>query len=186
MTTQSTHINSRGASFVEFVLILPILLLVLGGGFEFTMLFKAKQNLSNLASLTGGAAFRACANLLGGTQTTPYKNCFAKFLENSKGLTQSILPATEIVLSLYESTGAFHLPPGSEGINLTAKKLGQYPPSHASFQSAYDKWIVSDAVSGISPENPRVLIAEFKYTYRPYLPIFEKFGPFVLTENGIY
>ena len=185
MKTKSICINSHGASLLELAVLLPVLLLILGGGFEFTMLLRTKQNLSNLAYLTGEAAFRACANLIG-TNSDTYKGCFSNFLQSNSGVTNAILPGTDIIISLYESNGVTPPPPGQNSFQITAKKLGQFPPNNV-LMSAYNASKVSGAVRGISPNNPRVLIAEFRYRYKPHFPIFKSLlGNYVIRETGIY
>ncbi len=90
------NLGDRGAVLVEFAVILPLILVLVFAGSEFSRLIKVKQLVTTISREAANMAFRECVMNEGATAT-----CHTEMRNKLQTLARKKIPGTEVIISVY-------------------------------------------------------------------------------------
>ncbi|MCB0330527.1 MAG: pilus assembly protein [Bdellovibrionales bacterium] len=183
--------NDGGIAFLELAIVLPLLLLLFFGTFEFGHVMKAHQMASIVSRETANAGFRYCAY-----ENDPIKrdNCISLIVATDIApFLSGPLPNTSVVIKVYERddvTGEYKIlskyenNPGAHGSHYFEPPPVGFPPmvTNIPFPAA------SLPLTSLTAENPRIVTTEVFHVYTPKVPnIFQFIYPGrIIYETTIY
>lgn len=158
-----TRLRRRGQSLAEMAVVIPVLVVLLMGGFDATVMIANR--------VTGGYAVREGARLaaeLGGTQTNPGRTTIAidqQIVRNTLAVARGMTSATVTEIDIYA-------PSQPDGTYKSGDPVDQYFITGSSFSQGTQTFPIQNRQQ--TPPNETSIGVRMVWTYAPPAGIFPK------------
>jgi len=174
--------SSSGLALVELILIVPFVLILVGGAVEFSRLMRAYATLNSVSREIVGAAYRECINQTPAAMNGCLQQVFN--LANSTSTADNMLPNFTMILTVYESA----TPPPPPAPQIFAAQLGQFT-NNTSPDAPPSKINISNFDPALSPARRDLLLHQVRLLYGeiyyPYNSIIGRLADLFNYSNGV-